>query len=123
MRLPGLNVKRPPSSSEARKLRCFFKSRAVMLLVSSREGSGRFAATTDTASKAASRVAVRARFNDSFGLIEIPFTTKMDASGRRALHLFLHQRLKRFQPEARRRPSSGGQDQCKRAPPAPRLRP
>src|ERR1044071_3146278 len=77
MRLPGLKVKRPPSSSEARKLRCFFRSRAVMLLTSSRDGSGRFAATTDAASTAASRVAVRARFNESFGLIETPSTTEI----------------------------------------------
>src|ERR1051325_3728690 len=63
MRLPWLKVKRPPSSSEARKLRCFFRSRAVMLFVSSRDG--------------ASRVAVRARFNESFGLIETPSTTEI----------------------------------------------
>src|SRR5690349_12262006 len=78
MRLPWLKVKRPPSSSEARKLRCFFRSRAVMLFVSSRDGSGRFIATTDAASTAASRVAVRARFNESFGLIETPSTTEID---------------------------------------------
>src|SRR5690242_3107449 len=78
MRLPGLKVKRPPSSSEARKLRCFFSSRAVMLLVSSREGSGRFVATTDAASTAAINVAVRARFNESFGLIETPSKPRID---------------------------------------------
>src|SRR5689334_6557742 len=78
MRLPWLKVKRPPSSSEARKLRCFFRSRAVMLLTSSRDGSGRFAATTDAASTAAIRVAVRARFNESFGLIETPSTPEID---------------------------------------------
>src|SRR5437763_17185453 len=72
MRLPGLSVKRPPSSSEARKLRCFFKSRAVMLFSSSRDGSGRLAATPATASHAAISVAVNACFNESFGSMRLP---------------------------------------------------
>src|SRR5581483_1645558 len=73
MRLPWLSVKRPPSSSEARKLRCFFKSRAVMLFSSSRDGSGKVAATTATAINAAIMVAVSARFNASFDFMKIPW--------------------------------------------------
>jgi hypothetical protein len=44
MPLDGLMVYRPPSSSDARKLKCFLKSVIVILAVASEEGRGRFPA-------------------------------------------------------------------------------
>ena len=56
----------PPSSSDARKLKCFFRSRAVMLDVASAVGSGRLEApaTADASIRAASTRRASARLDE-----------------------------------------------------------